>query len=414
MSLTILLDLDDTLLGNSMDTFLPAYMQALGEYLAPYAPPEKMIPALLAATRAMVANTRPDCTLLEIFNASFFSALGLQPEELGDVIDNFYQEVFPDLKDLTRQLPQAVDFVEQALARGYRLAIATSPLYSRQAVLQRLEWAGLSPEAYPFSLIASAEDFHFAKPHPEFYAETLARLGWPEQPALMVGDDLYNDIEPARRLGLPAYWINPQGAAVPAGPYTPTAGGSLSGLLPWLDSIDPESLTPDYDHPEAVLAILRSSPAALQAIFAGLASYSWIDKPRPGEWNLAEVVCHLRDVDGEVHLPRLSRVLAEENPFIAGVDSDSWAEERLYYCQNGPQALHSFMANRLALLDLLENTSPADWERPIRHAIFGPSQFKELVRIIAGHDRLHIRQISDTLQASSSYISAVAGTPSLD
>ena len=47
MSLTILLDLDDTLLGNSMDTFLPAYMQALGEYLAPYAPPEKMIPALL-------------------------------------------------------------------------------------------------------------------------------------------------------------------------------------------------------------------------------------------------------------------------------------------------------------------------------------------------------------------------------
>ena len=140
MSLTILLDLDDTLLGNSMDTFLPAYMQALGEYLAPYAPPEKMIPALLAATRAMVANTRPDCTLLEIFNASFFSALGLQPEELGDVIDNFYQEVFLDLKDLTRQLPQAVEFVEQALARGYRLAIATSPLFPRAAIQQRLEF----------------------------------------------------------------------------------------------------------------------------------------------------------------------------------------------------------------------------------------------------------------------------------
>jgi FMN phosphatase YigB (HAD superfamily) len=399
VSLTILLDLDDTLLANGMETFLPAYLQTLSRYLAPYAPEERMIPVLLAATRAMVANTRPDCTLLEVFNANFYPALGLQAEQLAEVLAGFYQEVFPGLRSLTRPLPEAIEFVEQALERGYNLAIATSPLFPRTAVLQRLEWAGLSPDHYPFCLVASAEDFHFSKPHLEFYAESLARLGWPEAPAVMVGNDLYNDVEPARRLGLPAYWIGPQAAAIPTGPFGPTASGSLAQLLPWLDSLDPLNLAADFDDPPAMLAILRSTPAALLTILGSLPASAWIEKPRPGEWNLAEVICHLRDVDGEVHLPRLARVLREDNPFIAGVNSDSWAEERLYYCQNGPQALDSFVANRLALLDLLEKTGPTDWERPIRHAIFGPSRFKELVRIIAGHDRLHVHQVTETLEA---------------
>jgi FMN phosphatase YigB (HAD superfamily) len=414
VSPTILLDLDDTLLANSMDTFLPAYLQALGRHLAAYAPPEKMIPALLTATREMVANTRPDRTLLEVFDTSFFPALGLQAEEMEEVFASFLQDVFPGLQRFTRQLPEAVEFVEQALAGGNRLAIATSPLFPLPAILQRLEWAGLSPEFYPFCLIASADEFHFSKPHPEFYAETLARLGWPEGPVLMVGNDLHNDVEPARRLGLPVYWINPQDDPALEGPFGPTASGSLSGILPWLDTIEWERLIPNFDTPEALLAILRSTLAALQAMLAGLASASWIDKPRPGEWNLAEVVCHLRDVDGEVNLPRLTRVLEEDNPFIAGVDSDSWADERLYYCQNGPQAMQSFIAYRLALLDLLEKSSPTDWERPVRHAIFGPSRFSELVRIIAGHDRLHIHQVSETLEASSLCASTLTGRSPLD
>lgn len=401
MSPTILLDLDDTLLGNSMDTFLPAYLQALGEHLAAYAPPEVMIPSLLAATRAMVENTRPDRTLMEVFEASFYPALGIDAQAMEPAIDSFYREIFPGLQRHTRQIPQAIEFVEQALAAGERLVIATSPLFPRTGIVQRLEWAGLSPEEVPFCLIACAEDFHFSKPRPEFYAEIMARLGWPEEPVLMVGDDLYNDVEPARRLGLPVYWINSLDGSAPNGRFGPTARGELSGLLSWLETIDPQSLIPNYDTPQALLAILRSTPAALQAMVAGLASSGWIEKPRPGEWNLAEVVCHLRDVDGEVNLPRLARVLEEDNPFIAGVDSDPWAEERLYFCQNGPQAMQSFIDNRLALLDLLEKTTPADWERPLRHAIFGPSQFIELVRIIAGHDRLHIHQVFDTLEAAS-------------
>jgi hypothetical protein len=103
-------------------------------------------------------------------------------------------------------------------------------------------------------------------------------------------------------------------------------------------------------------------------------------------------MCHLREVDAEVNLPRIIKVIQESNPFLPGIDTDKWAEERLYYCQNGQEAQEEFTAARIQLVNTLSRLSPEDWMRPARHAIFGPTTLKELVRIIVDHDRLHIRQ----------------------
>jgi hypothetical protein len=104
-------------------------------------------------------------------------------------------------------------------------------------------------------------------------------------------------------------------------------------------------------------------------------------------------LCHLRDVDSEVNLPRLQKVLNEGNPFLPGQDTDPWAEIRHYCQQDGLQALYDFTKTRLELLGLLENLPPAGWERRARHAIFGPTNLRELVNIITGHDILHVQQI---------------------
>ena len=72
--------------------------------------------------------------------------------------------------------------------------IATNPLFPRTAIYQRLEWAGLPPDKYPFSLIPSYETFHFAKPNPTYFAEFLTISGWPDGPMIMVGNDLEHDI----------------------------------------------------------------------------------------------------------------------------------------------------------------------------------------------------------------------------
>ncbi len=399
MDLTLLLDLDDTLLTNDIHTFLPAYLQALSKELATYASPEALISQLLSATKQMVENQRPDLSLREVFEGSFYPALKLLPEDLSEPIERFYAEVFPSLQPLTSSRPEAVELVKTAFRCGFRVAIATNPLFPRSAIEHRLGWAGLPVSEYNFELVSSYETFHFAKPKPAYFAELLGRLGWPEGPVLMVGDDLQNDVSGARQLGLPVFWINPNEAKLRDQAEQPTASGKIADVIPWLSSIPTEILQPDYNIPSAMLAILRSTPAVLNHLCSGLSASTWVKRPLPDEWCPTEIICHLRDVDAEVNLPRLHKVISEENPFLPGKDTDPWAEQRGYIHQNGRQALSSFTATRLDMLALLTDLQPEDWQRPARHAILGPTNLEELVRIIASHDRLHIQQINQSLNA---------------
>ena len=395
----LLLDLDDTLLGNAMPDFLPAYLKGLAGRMASVADPQKLVSTLLKATDWMVEDPRPDRTLEQKFDTVFFPGLDLNRPEVQHLIDTFYREDFPHLAALTRPVPGAGDVIAQALARGEGVAVATNPLFPRTAILQRLGWAGLSPESVPFVLIPSYETFHFAKPNPAYYAEFLAQCGWPEGPVVMVGDDPEMDIEPARSLGLAVFWIAEAKSTWP-GPGPEPPRGRLHDLLSWLEQQSTAYLMPDFKRPEAWQAILRATPAALSTIVATATPAETAHQPSPGEWSAGAVLCHLRDVEREVNLPRLRMILQTSNPFIPGEDTDRWAAERNYALQDCLQALQAFIQARIELLALLDGTVETDWERPARHAIFGPTCLGEMVDIITGHDRLHIRQLFQALRAA--------------
>ncbi len=79
MSLTLLFDLDNTLLKNDVDTFLSHYLKAFARHVAGHVDPQLFVQALLAGTQAMGQNRRPDCTLREAFEAVFFPMLGVEP-----------------------------------------------------------------------------------------------------------------------------------------------------------------------------------------------------------------------------------------------------------------------------------------------------------------------------------------------
>jgi hypothetical protein len=119
---------------------------------------------LLEGTRQMIHNQRPDCTLKEKFDAVFYSSLGLVENDLIQVFDHFYEEIYPSLKQYTKPKPDATRFVEEAFKNGHQVAIATNPLFPYTAITQRLDWAGLSPDKYPFAIIPSYETLHFTKP----------------------------------------------------------------------------------------------------------------------------------------------------------------------------------------------------------------------------------------------------------
>ncbi len=398
MSPILLLDLDDTLLQNNVDDFLPHYLGAFSKKASAYLEPTRFVELLLAGTRAMVENRQPDCTLKESFDATFFTLTGVDVSSFQSLADQFYAEVFPTLRSLTKPIPQAVQLVKDAKEKGYRLVVATNPLFPRTAILQRLTWADLPADQYPFEIITSYETFHFTKPDPAYYAEIMARIGWPADPAIVVGDDLERDIYAGRQLGLPAYWIGQPGEVKDNGRETPSHVGKIDELIPWLEQAPAEDLQSEFNTPTSWMAILRSTPAGLDGFSRSMPGFDWTVRPQRDEWSLTEILCHLRDVDQEVNLPRLRKVLAESNPFLPGEDTDRWADIRQYCIQDGPQALHQFVATRGELVSLLETLAAEDWQRPARHAIFGPTRLQELVSIVAAHDRVHMGQVYELLK----------------
>ena len=167
MTLTLLLDLDDTLLNTNMDAFIPAYFQALSRELAPHIAPEIMLRALMSGTKQMIESEDFSQTLEQVFNAVFYPQINSPYEKTSAAIENFYDHVFPTLGGVTTPKPEAKPFIDWAFSQGFRIAIATDPIFPRKATYHRLRWAGFEPEQ--FELVSSFEHFHFSKTHPHLH-----------------------------------------------------------------------------------------------------------------------------------------------------------------------------------------------------------------------------------------------------
>ena len=111
-----------------------------------------------------------------------------------------------------------------------------------------------------------------------------------------------------------------------------------------------------------------------------------------------ELTCHLRDTEIEIHRLQLNLLLEKADAFIPRPDTSVWASEREYLHENGAQALNEFNMARIANLGLLEIQVEKTWQRRARHAIFGPTDFLEVVGFMAEHDQMHVQQSWKTVR----------------
>jgi len=391
MPLTLLFDLDDTLLETNVDSFVPAYFQALTQYLEPRVLPTVALRALILGMSAMNDSDDPTRTLQDVFDSDFYPRIGLPKEELVEALDTFYDEVFPTLGSLTRQKPEAGSLIRWALDCNFRIAIATDPLFPRKATYHRLRWAGFDPEQ--FEVVSTNENFHFTKTHPAYYAEVLGNMGWSDGPILMVGNDLHRDILPAQKLGLKTYLVETESGSNPEN----EAGGRLDGLRPWLESRDLSTLETSFKSRDAILGIMSSTPAVLQTLTKSLTNEQWTHEPTREDWAINEIICHLRDTEREIHTSQLDLMTERMDAFIPRPDTSVWANERDYLHVDGALALREFAAARMKNLKRLRGVSDEMWARRARHAIFGPTDFLEVIGFMAEHDRMHIQQAWKTM-----------------
>lgn len=391
----LLLDLDGTLLDNDIQAFLQVYLGRLSRAMAPWVAPDVLVPQLLRSTSVMLANQDPARTLHETFAGDFYPALGTTEDALVSRFEDFYRDEFPKLQAQTAQRPAAAMLVQAALASNLRLAVATNPLFPRIAIDHRLSWAGVPSDRFAYDLVTSYETFHSAKPQLAYYAEILGHLGVPPSRAAMVGDSPSDDLSPARALGMAVFHVSPS-------PDPEYPGGALDQVIGWLATAEAQT-NHDAEHaPAGVLARLHGQLGTLLTRFGELSDEAWRSPVTANGWTPAQVICHLRDLEAEAHLPRLQLMLQVKAAFLPAVDSDPWVDEREYARQSGPQALRAFVELRKEMLARLAVLSPHDWRRRATHALLGPTSLADVMSLAADHELVHLAELSPARPSSTS------------
>ncbi|HET6498575.1 MAG TPA: HAD family hydrolase [Coriobacteriia bacterium] len=203
----ILFDLDGTLLDIDIGTFLDRYFAALARTIEPLTDGgdtlQHAMGALTVATHTMM-QPHPGRTNEQVFTEAFLTLTGIDIQEHADVFARFYADEFPLLGDGYGPAPGARAAVETALGLGLKVAIATNPIFPREAVRHRIAWADL--DDLPVDAVTTFETMHACKPLPEYFLQTASLIGVGAQGCMMVGDDAELDL-PAAAVGMRTYYV---------------------------------------------------------------------------------------------------------------------------------------------------------------------------------------------------------------
>lgn len=385
MTLTILFDLDDTLLKTNMEKFIPAYFSALGHALRELGAPKKITHQIYTAIGQMEANQDPGKGLRKIFAQHFYPALRTTETAQQETLEKFYSEDYPNLKSVTDHIPEVSDLINWCKAQGHQIAIATNPLFPTTPTLQRILWAGLDPADFEF--VSTYENFHFTKPNLTYYTECLGRLGWPEGQIAMIGDSLPLDLRAMAELGYPTFWINPPERS-PNRPH-----GSIHDVQSWLSTLSTSDPTHLRDTFNVNFAILQSTPAVVDSWIKELPTRAFQTKLSPKEWSLTEVFWHMADIETEVNLPQWRQLLENPQTLLTVPDTSRWAKDRDYSSRSISEALSKFLAARIQSLSHIREIESKDLlNTTIQHTVFSQAKVCELISFSSRHDRIHLHQ----------------------
>lgn len=201
---TILFDLDGTLLPLDESRFIQLYFGGIAKRFSRLGyDGQKLLQAIMESTDATIANDG------SVWNVEcFWKRFGeLFPADLGLLdlqFQAFYQEDFPNVQNASTRQPLAKTIVKLLKDKGYRIIIATNPVFPAIATRQRIAWAGL--DLADFELVTTFENAHYCKPNLKYYEEVLQTIHAKPNETIMIGNDALEDMI-AGELGMQTYLV---------------------------------------------------------------------------------------------------------------------------------------------------------------------------------------------------------------
>ena len=201
---TVLFDLDGTLLPMDQDEFIKDYFVRIAHTMVGHGyDPKAFLEALHCGVRAVMENDGSK-TNEEIFWEAAVAKFGEKILLDKPLVDRFYETDFAQCKGVCGFDPSAAALVHKLREKGFRVVLATNPVFPSVATHCRIRWAGLEPE--DFELVTTFEASRHCKPNPAYYQDVLDALGVMPEECLMVGNDVGEDMV-AGKLGIQVFLL---------------------------------------------------------------------------------------------------------------------------------------------------------------------------------------------------------------
>lgn len=201
---TFLFDLDGTLLPMNQDDFIEGYLKGVSKKMLPYDFDTKtLIRAIWEGSKSMIDNDGSMRNEERFWNATT-EIFGQRIREHEHVFNDYYKTEFQEMKKATNPNPLAKKIIDRLKTKGYRVILATNPVFPPIATHSRIAWAGL--EVNDFELITTYDNSSFCKPNIGYYKEILNKLELTPSQCIMVGNDIGDDMV-SKSLGLDVFLV---------------------------------------------------------------------------------------------------------------------------------------------------------------------------------------------------------------
>ena len=145
------------------------------------------------------------------------------------------------------------------------------------------------------------------------------------------------------------------------------------------------------------IKIQSATPKKLARLIKGVPTAKLRKRPAPEKWSVAEILAHLADVEIVIGW-RMRSILGAPGTPVQAYDQNAWVIAGHYEKRDLRESIELHRVVREANLALLKSISPDQWKLYGQHAERGQESIEHIVRMVAGHDINHIKQIERILK----------------
>lgn len=202
----IMSDLDNTLLPiYTQERFVEIWFRDITEKFRAYGlDPIRAANGVNQGVRAVLYNESGRLNI-DVFYDEVEKISGYTKEQLEPAMTDYYTTTFGNVYDITLPNPHAMRIAELMREKAEHAVVATMPVFTPEAVENRMKWVGLTPDM--FDDITTMMNSRYCKPNPLYFQEILDRFGMKAGEALMIGNDVREDMQPCRTLGVDVFLV---------------------------------------------------------------------------------------------------------------------------------------------------------------------------------------------------------------